>query len=56
MGQFDNKETPKSTEHNAVNFDTTQLVKTAEMLDEDLYWGIIENNSSRPIDSPKDSL
>lgn len=46
MGLFDklfgNKETSKQAENNAVNFDTTQLTKTAEMLDEDLYWSIID--------------
>lgn len=55
MGLFDKlfgkKETPKQTENNSVNFDTTQLVKTAEMLDEDLYWIIIDkslkNNSNQ---------
>ena len=48
MGLFDKlfgkKETPKQTENNSMNFDTTQLTKTAEMLEEDLYWTIIDNS------------
>jgi hypothetical protein len=48
MGLFDKlfgkKDTAKSVENNAENFDTTQLVKTSEMLDEDLYWSIIDKS------------
>jgi hypothetical protein len=48
MGLFDKlfgkKETPKQTENKSMNFDTTQLTKTAEMLEEDLYWTIIDNS------------
>lgn len=45
MGLFDKlfgkKVTTNQTENKSVSFDTTQLTKTAEMLDEDLYWSII---------------
>jgi hypothetical protein len=41
MGLFDKLFGNKQTENVSVNFDTTQLTKTAEMLDEDLYWSII---------------
>lgn len=48
MGLFDKlfgkNETPKQTENKTVNFDTTQLTKTAEMLEEDLYWKIVDNS------------
>jgi hypothetical protein len=48
MGLFDKlfgkKETPKLIENNSINFDTTQLTKTVEMLDEDLYWSIIDKS------------
>ncbi len=33
-----------------VSFDTTQLVKTAEMLDEDLYWSIIDKSLKSTTD------
>lgn len=41
MGLFDKLFGKKQTENVSVNFDTSQLTKTAEMLDEDLYWAII---------------
>ncbi len=45
MGLFDRlfgkKEALINTDNKPNSFDTTQLVKTAEMLDEDLYWLII---------------
>jgi hypothetical protein len=48
MGLFDKlfgkKESSKQTERNTIKFDSTQLSKTAEMLDEDLYWSIIETS------------
>ncbi len=40
MGLFDKLFGKKQTEM-SINFDTTQLTKTAEMLDEELYWSII---------------
>ena len=48
MGLFDKlfgkKEASKQTENNPINFDTTQLSKTAEMLEEDLFWSIIDKS------------
>jgi len=48
MGIFDKlfqkKETPKQAETNPNHFDTTQLAKTADMLDEDLYWSLIDKS------------
>lgn len=48
MGLFDKlfgkKENPNTNEDPITNFDTTQLTKTAEMLDEDMYWQIIGNS------------
>lgn len=48
MGLFDKlfgkKGTSKQTENNAVNIDTTQFSKTSEMLDEDLFWSIIDKS------------
>jgi len=48
MGLFDKlfgkKETPIHAGNKVSNFDTTQLEKTAEMLDEDLYWSIIDQS------------
>lgn len=48
MGLFDKlfgkNETSLPTDNKNVNFDTTQLVKTAEMLEEDVYWAIIEKS------------
>lgn len=45
MGLFDKlfgkKETPKQADGKPADLDTTRLVKTAEMLDEDLYWSIV---------------
>jgi hypothetical protein len=41
MGLFDKLFGKKQAKEKSVNFDTTQLTKTAEMLDEDLYWSII---------------
>lgn len=41
MGLFDKFFGSKQTEKVAANFDSTQLTKTAEMIDEDLYWSII---------------
>lgn len=41
MGLFDKLFGKKQTENVSVNFDTSQLTKTAEMIDEDLYWAII---------------
>lgn len=41
MGLLDKLFGKKQTGNKSVNFDTTQLTKTAEMLDEDLYWSII---------------
>lgn len=45
MGLFDKLfgkgAAPKHKPNEAAHFDTTQLAKTAEMLDEDLYWAII---------------
>ena len=41
MGLFDKLFGKKQTENKSVYFDTTQLTKTAEMLDEDLYWSVI---------------
>jgi len=41
MGLFDKLFGKNQTEDRSANFDTTQLTKTAEMLDEDLYWSII---------------
>jgi len=47
MGLFDKlfgkKNNPEQQEHKA-NADTSQLTKTAEMLDEDLYWAIIDKS------------
>jgi hypothetical protein len=54
MGLFDKlfgkQETPKQTENNVMNFDTTQLVKTSEMIDEDLYWTIIDKSLKNTTD------
>ncbi len=51
MGLFDKlfgkKETPKQTDNKVPNFDTTQLEKTAEMLEENLYWSIIDKSLKR---------
>lgn len=48
MGLFDKlfgkKETPQQTQNNVAQVDSTQLVKTSEMLAEDLYWKIIEKS------------
>ncbi len=48
MGLFDKmfgkKETPQQTDNKVANFDTTQLERTAEMLDENLYWTIIDKS------------
>ncbi|MET3129270.1 hypothetical protein ABID42_004392 [Arcicella rosea] len=44
MGLFWKKEIPKQNVNNITSFDTTQLAKTAEMLDEDLYWKIIDKS------------
>ncbi|ATL49627.1 polymerase [Chitinophaga caeni] len=48
MGLFDKlfgkKENSESGQINNTNIDTTQLTKTAEMLDEDLYWSIIDKS------------
>lgn len=44
MGLFDKLFGKKQTENKSENFDTTQLVKTAEILDEDLYWKIIDKS------------
>ncbi len=41
MGLFTKFFSKKQTEKMSINFDTTQLAKTAEMLDEDMYWSII---------------
>ena len=41
MGLFAKFFSKKQTEKMSINFDTTQLAKTAEMLDEDMYWSII---------------
>ena len=48
MGLFDKflgkKEIPKQVQSNFTDYDTTQLVRTAEMLDENLYWNIIDKS------------
>lgn len=48
MGLFDKlfgkKETSQQTDKKVANFDSTQLERTAEMLDEDLYWEIIQKS------------
>lgn len=44
MGLFDKLFGKKQEENKSVNLDTTQLTKTAEMLDEDLYWSIISKS------------
>lgn len=48
MGLFDKlfgkNETSFPIDNKVVSFDTTQLSKTAEMLEEDLYWAIIEKS------------
>lgn len=44
MGLFDKLFGKNQTENKVVNFDTTELAKTAEMLDEDLYWQIIDKS------------
>lgn len=45
MGLFDkifgNKKVPNKIENQITEFDTTQLTKTAEMLNEDIYWSIV---------------
>lgn len=41
---FGENEVPNQTENKVVDFDTTQLVKTSEMLDEDLYWTLIDKS------------
>lgn len=38
------REKPTNTKNNSETFDTTQLVKTGEMLDEDLFWEIIDKS------------
>lgn len=43
MGLFD-KFFAKKEENKTSGFDTAQLTKTAEMLDEDLYWAIIDKS------------
>jgi Protein of unknown function (DUF4240) len=48
MGLFDKlfgkKESSEQGANNGANFDTTQLSKTSEMLDEDFYWAIIDKS------------
>ncbi len=48
MGLFDKlfskKETPQQTDNKVASFDTTQLERTAVMLDENLYWSIIDKS------------
>lgn len=47
MGIFGNlfgKQKSSAKQEQKMNFDSTQLVKTAEMLDEDLYWSIIDKS------------
>lgn len=44
MGIFDKLFGNKKTENKTLNFDTSQLKKTSEMLDEDLYWSIINKS------------
>jgi Protein of unknown function (DUF4240) len=42
--QLEKKGSLKQEANKPSTFDTTQLAKTAEMLDENLYWGIIEKS------------
>ena len=42
--QTENNENMRGFESKPSNFDTTQLEKTAEMLDEDLFWSIIDKS------------
>jgi hypothetical protein len=48
MGLFDKlfgaKESPDQQKNKPANLDTTQLVKTSEMLDEELYWAIVDKS------------
>lgn len=44
MGLFDKLFGKKTSSNKTVNYDTTKLEKTAEMLDEDLYWTIIDKS------------
>lgn len=48
MGLFDNlfgkKEIASQAENQTSIFDTTQLAKTAEMLDEDTFWNIVDKS------------
>jgi len=48
MGLFDKffgkKETTSKTDKQTSTFDTTQLTKTAEMLDENVFWNIIDKS------------
>lgn len=44
MGLFDKLFGKKPAENKSVNDAKTQLIKTAEMLEEDLYWRIIEKS------------
>lgn len=44
MGLFDKLFGKDQNENKGVNFDATQLAKTAELLDEDLYWKIIDKS------------
>lgn len=44
MGFFDKLFEKKATPNKEVNYDMTQLEKTSEMLNEDLYWAIIDKS------------
>jgi Protein of unknown function (DUF4240) len=41
---FGEKNNQNQTENKTIHFDTTQLAKTAEMLNEDVYWAIIDKS------------
>jgi hypothetical protein len=44
MGAFENKTHHNSIKDIPINVDTAQLTKTAEMLDEEAYWNIIDKS------------
>ena len=56
--QTENNENMKGSESNPSNFDTTQLEKTAEMLDENLFWSIIDKSlvNTKSQDSQEEFL
>jgi hypothetical protein len=44
MGQAGDKEKSEQAGAKPASFDTTQLIRTAELLDEDLYWSIVDES------------